>query len=483
MRWAGGVFVKILEKEKKLDTSLPLCYLNGMMIAAVLNRLSLAQKLAFATVAISACLVKAAFGFTLPITEFTLANGLQVIVIEDHRAPVVLHAIGYRVGGADEVPGKTGLAHFFEHLMFKGTTKYPKNSFDRLMDENGAERNAFTMQDVTVFHERADVKLLNLLMDLEADRMQNLVLTDSVFETERKVVQEERRQQTESNPFAVAIEKLDATLFKVHPYGRPVVGLPADVASLTRADADAFYRSHYMPGNAIVMVVGDVRPDEVRKLAEQYYGPLKNPVALPQRQRPTEPLRASAERLELQDGRINDPLLIRKYMVPARTALAPRQAAALEVLSVILGGNSESRLERQLVVGSREAAAADASYNGMGIAYGTYQIFAMPTAGGDVLKLEQRVDNILQDIVKNGVTEDELTWAKNSTLANYIYALDNPTGFAMMIGLAIALGEERRNIFNEDAEISAVSREDVQKAAALVFQSQQHTTLLLRPKS
>ncbi len=454
-----------------------------MMFAALLNRLTPAQKLALTTVAISTCLVKAAFGFTLPITEFTLANGLQVIVIEDHRAPIALHAIGYRVGGADESPGKTGLAHFFEHLMFKGTAKYPKGSFDRLMDENGAERNAFTMQDVTVFHERSDVKLLELMMDLEADRMQNLALTDPVFETERKVVQEERRQQTESNPFAVANEKLDATLFKVHPYGRPVVGLPADVASLTRADAEAFYRSHYMPANAIVMVVGDVRPDDVRKLAEQYYGPLKNPGDLPLRQRPAEPLRASADRLEMQDGRINDPLFIRKYIVPARASLAPRQAAAFDVLSVILGGNSESRLEKQLVVGSREAAAADANYDGLSVVYGTYQVFAMPSAGGDVLKLEQRVDSILQEIVKNGVTEDELTSAKNSTLAKYIYALDNPTGFAMMIGLAIAMGEERGNIYNEDAEIAAVTREDVQKAAALVFQNQQHVTIVLRPKS
>lgn len=428
-------------------------------------------------------LAKSALGFTLPLSEFTLANGLQVIVIEDHRAPVVLHAIGYRVGGADESPGKTGLAHFFEHLMFKGTTKYPQGSFDRLMDENGAERNAFTMRDVTVYHERSDVKLLELMMDLESDRMQNLVLTDPVFETERKVVQEERRQQTESSPFAVAGEKLDATLFKVHPYGRPVVGLPADVAALTRADALAFYRSHYMPGNAIVMVVGDVQPDEVRKLAERYYGPLRNPEVTPPRTRPVEPKRASPERLELHDARINDPLFIRKYIVPARGDLKPREVAALDVLSVILGGNSESRFEKQLVVANREAAAADAQYNGQGFTYGIYQIYGVPTPGQDVLQLEKRMDSMLQDIVKNGVKAEELAWAKNSTLANYIYALDNPTGFAMMIGLAIAMGEDRKNIYSADTEISAVTLEDVRKAAALVFESQQHVTLVLRPKS
>ncbi len=452
-------------------------FLGGMM-----KQCAFLQRIGLAGAAVAVLLVKSALAFSLPVTEFTLENGLQVIVIEDHRAPVVLHAIGYRVGGADEVQGKTGLAHFFEHLMFKGTTKYPKDSFDRLLDENGAERNAFTTPDVTVYHERAHVSLLGLMMDLEADRMQNLVLTDTVFETERKVVQEERRQQTESSAYATAGERIGAALFRVHPYGRPVVGLPEDVAALTRTDAESFYRAHYMPGNAIVMVVGDVRPNEVRKLAERHYGSLKNLAPVPLRQRPEEPLRANPERLDLKDSRISDPLFIRRYLVPSRGAMPAREVAALNILSVILGGNTESRFEKQLVVANREAAAADAEYSGQSIAYGTYQIYGVPTPGQDVLELEKHMDAMLQDIVENGVKPEELDWARNTALASYIYALDNPTSFAMMIGLAVAMGEDRKNIYNGDTEISQVTREDVQRAATRVFASRHTVTLILRPK-
>lgn len=426
---------------------------------------------------------KLAFGFSLPLTEFTLPNGLQVMLIEDHRAPVVLHAIAYKVGGADEEPGKTGLAHFFEHLMFKGTAKYPRDSFDRLMDENGAERNAFTTHDVTVFHERAGVDLLGLMMDLDADRMQNLQLTDDVLETERKVVQEERRQQTESSPYAVAGEKLDATLFKVHPYGRPVVGLPQDVAALTRADAEAFYRSHYMPGNAIVMVVGDVTPQKVRELADRYYAPLKNPSPVPVRTRPAEPELAQSETVEVQDARVNDPVFIRKYVVPASNIMSARETAAINILSVILGGNTESRFEKQLVVARREAAAADAQYSGQSIDYGSYQVYGVPTPGGDVLQLQNDVDAMLLDIARDGIAPEELEWAKNTTLASYIYALDNPTGFAMMIGLAVAMGENHDDIVKGDEMIAAVTREDVQKAAQQIFANRKAVTLILRPKS
>jgi zinc protease len=434
------------------------------------------------TLASLAMLAHAAFAFKLPLTEFTLDNGLQVIVIEDHRAPVVLHAIAYRVGGADEAAGKTGLAHFFEHLMFRGTTKFPNDTFSVLMDENGAERNAFTMQDVTAYYERGNVELLGLMMELEADRMQNLLLTEAVFATERKVVQEERRQQTESDPYAVAGEKLDAVLFKAHPYGRPVVGLAQDVASLTRDDAFAFYRAHYMPATAIVLVVGDVQPEAVRQLVEKHYGPLKNQAALPKRERVAEPVRAKAERFELEDARINDPVFIRKYIAPARTSVSERQSAALSILSSILGGNSESRFEEKLVLGSREASAADASYNGQGLDYGSYQIYGVPTPGQDVSQLEQKIDGILADVVRDGVTQAELDRAKNSAMASYIYQLDDPAGFGVNIGLAVAMGVARKDIFNRDVVLGEVTREDVQQAARALFESQDHVTVTIRPK-
>jgi zinc protease len=429
-----------------------------------------------------ALMAPSAFAFKLPLTEFKLDNGLQLIVIEDHRAPVVLHAVGYRVGGADEQPGKTGLAHFFEHLMFRGTSKFPGDKFSVLMDENGAERNAFTMQDMTTYYERGNVDMLDLMMELEADRMQNLVLTDDVFETERKVVQEERRQQTESSPFALAGEKLDAALFTTHPYGRPVVGIAADVAALTRDDAYGFYRTHYMPATAIVLVVGDVQPEAVRALAEQRYGGLKNPAAPPLRQRPAEPSRAMPGRIEFEDARVNDPTLIRKYVTPARTKVSERASAALIILSSILGGDSESRFETQLVLSSGDASAAAADYNGQGLDYGAYQIYAVPAPGRDVLQLEAKVDAILADVVKNGVTQAELDRAKNTALAAFIYQLDDPAGFGVGIGMAIATGVARADIYNRDVVLGAVTREDVQAAARQLFTSTQNVTMIVRPK-
>lgn len=423
-----------------------------------------------------------AFGFTIPVTEFTLENGLQVIVIEDHRAPVVTHVIGYRVGGADEEPGKSGLAHFFEHLMFKGTTRYPKAAFNNLMDENGVERNAFTTHDLTAYYERGNAKLLAQFMDLNSDRMQNLVLTDEVFETERKVVQEERRQQTESDPMAIASEQVDALLFKQHPYGKPVVGWTKDVAAVTLKDAQAFYRQHYMPQNAIVLVVGDVATDDVRKLAERYYGPLKNNATSSPRKRSDISILAVPERLELQDGRISDPVILRKYIAPARDAVSERESAAFDILAAHLGGGSQSRLEKELVTKSRQATYAGAYYNSDALTYGTFQIYVVAAQGNDTGTIEKSVDAILKSVAEQGMTAAELDLIKERTLSGFIYQLDEPVSFAVMIGFATALGISHENIYGRDKTIAEVTLQDVQSAARKLYATKHNVTLILRGK-
>ncbi len=427
-------------------------------------------------------ITKAALALNIPVTEYALGNGLRIVVIEDHRAPLVLNAVVYTVGGADESPGKTGLAHFFEHLMFKGTAKYPQDSFDSLMDESGAERNAFTSLDTTVYYERADVALLEQLIDLEADRMQNLVLTDDVLNTERKVVQEERRLRTDSDAVGTAFEKVYATLFKVHPYGRPIVGWPEDVAKLTLDDAMTFYRTHYMPSKAILLVVGDVLPADVHKLALKYFGPLQNPPATPQVQRPDEPRHNKAERLELEDARISDPIFSRTYNTGLNRKITARDAAAFSVLSSILGANSQSRLVKQLVTRSFTASEAGASFGGSTDDFGLFRIYATPRSGVDVLDLEKRIDAILQDIQKNGISADELQDAKNTSEAKDIYMRDNPVGFGIAVAGVVASGHKISYVDDVHAAVLKLTTDDIRKAAQSALDPLQSVTLIMRPK-
>jgi zinc protease len=440
------------------------------------------RRLALAFVALTGFLTKAGFALSLPVTEFALDNGMDVIVIEDHRAPVVLNAVTYKVGGADEVAGKTGLAHFFEHLMFKGTTKYPKDSFDLLLDENGAERNASTNLENTFYYERASSALLEQLMDLEADRMQNLVLTPEVFETERKVVQEERRLRTESDPYGAAFEKMNAVLFKSHPYGRPVVGLAADVAKLTLEDATAFYRSHYMPSNAILLVVGDVKPADVKRLAEKYFGPLKNPGKPPVEQRTPEPLHTKPERLELEDARISDPAMIRIYNIGSNSVTTPKDAAAYAVLASITGSNSQSRLIKRLVTQDQVATTVNASFGGSTNEYGMLYLTAAPRSGVDVLDLEKRVDGILQDVKDHGVTNEELAQAIATSEARDIYARDNPVGLGTTAADVRASGRSLNYMDAVSAALLKLTPADIQTAAQKVFDANHSVTLIMRPK-
>jgi zinc protease len=436
------------------------------------------------TVAMLAVLLVArAHAFTLPVTQFTLGNGMEVIVIEDHRSPLVLHAVTYKVGGADEEPGKTGLAHFFEHLMFKGTKKYPQDNFDILLDENGAERNAFTNLETTFYYERAQASMLERLMDLESDRMLNLELTPEVLETERKVVQEERRLRTESDPYGTAFEKLNAMLFKIHPYGRPVVGLAEDVAKLTLDDAISFYRTHYMPANAILLVVGDVQPDEVKRLAQKYYGSLQNPGKPAVAKRTPEPIRNKAERLELEDARITAPAISRIYNIGLNANTTAREAAAYQVLASIMGSNSQSRLYKQLVTGDQVATSVNTTHRSSTDEYGLFYVFGSPRSGVDINDLELRIDAILQNVMDNGVTPEELQDAINTAAAKDIYARDSAVSLGVTAADVRASGRSLSFMDDVSAAITKLTPQDIQAAAQKVFDATKSVTLILKPKS
>ena len=315
------------------------------------------------------------------VADFTLANGLEVVVVPDHRAPVVTHMIWYKVGAADETPGKSGLAHFLEHLMFKGTEKNPGNTFSQNVAESGGQENAFTGSDYTGFFQRVPREHLKEVMAFEADRMTGLVLTDDVVRPELNVVLEEQNMRVSNNPGARLGEQMDAALYLNHPYGRPVIGWRPEIEKLDRDDALAFYRRFYSPNNAIVVVAGDVTADAVKADAEDTYGKVADRAPTNVRQRPMEPVQEAPRTVTLADGRVEQPSVDREYVVPSETTAKPGESEALDVLAHVLGSGENCRLYQTLVVDKRIALNAGAYYSGTALDYGKFGVFGSPKPG------------------------------------------------------------------------------------------------------
>jgi len=313
---------------------------------------------------------------------FTLDNGLQVVVVTNRTAPVVTHMVYYRVGAADEPLGKSGIAHFLEHLMFKGTEKLAPGEFSELIARNGGRENAFTSQDYTGYYQTIAKDRLDLVMKHEADRMANLVLSDEVVLPERGVVMEERRSRVDNRPAARLGEMTQAATYLHHPYGIPVIGWEHEVSKLTTEDALAFYETWYAPNNAILLVAGDVSAEEVRALAETHYGPLE-PAAVPERKRVAEPEQLAPRRVVLEDARVQQPQIGIRYLAPSYVRGASEHAYALEVLSQILGGGTTSRLYRSLVIEQAIAAGAGSWYGPDSLDLTTFGFYAIPRPGKD----------------------------------------------------------------------------------------------------
>ncbi|MBI4366228.1 MAG: insulinase family protein, partial [Deltaproteobacteria bacterium] len=296
----------------------------------------------------------------IKVADFVLANGLELVAIPDHRAPVVTHMIWYKVGAADESLGKSGLAHFLEHLMFKGTAKNPTGRFSRVVATIGGQENAFTSNDYTGYFQRVPREQLKTVMEFEADRMTGLELTDQLVLPERDVILEEQNQRVANNPRARLGEQIDAALFLNHPYGKPVIGWRHEMEQLSRDDAVAFYRRFYGPNGAVVVIAGDVEPEQARKLAEETYGKIARNSNIQPRVRPQEPPPAALRGLTLADPRVEQPMMQRAYLTPSFRNAKPGQSEALEVLAHILGSGSNSRLYRALVVNKQVAVMAAA---------------------------------------------------------------------------------------------------------------------------
>ena len=427
--------------------------------------------------------VRPAAALDIALSSFTLGNGMQVVVIPDHRAPVVTHMVWYKVGAADEPKGKAGIAHFLEHLMFKGTSNHPVGEFSQLVRANGGDENAFTTQDYTAYFQRIAKERLALVMELEADRMQNLVLTDENVLPELKVVQEERRERIENDPSGLLAEQLDAALYTAHPYGKPVIGWMTEVQQLTRQDALDFYAAHYEPGNAILVVAGDVTPDEVRLLADRYYGVLKNKRPLAERIRTVEPDAVAERRVTMRDARVSTPIWQRKYLTPAARALPQRDELAMSILAEALGGGAQSRLYRTLTIDKKLAAYAGAWFSDDQLDSGDFGVYAAPNPGVESATLEKEVDVILADLRDKGITQDDLDTIRNRMIAESTYMLDSQESLARMFGVALTTGQKIDDVLNWERDIAAVTVDDVSRAAKRVLDLRASVTGVLLPEA
>jgi zinc protease len=411
-----------------------------------------------------------------PVAHFTLQNGLEVVVIPDRRTPVVTHMAWYKVGSADETPGKSGLAHFLEHLMFKGTARHP-GGFSQYIATIGGQENAFTTTDYTGYFQRVAKSELKTMMEFEADRMTGLTLSDDVVKPELAVVLEEFNMRVANNPAGRLSQQMDAALYLNHPYGRPVIGWRKEIESLTREDALAFYRRFYTPNNAIVVIAGDVSPEEVKALAQETYGKVPRVAEIAPRVRPQEPAQEAPRTVTLADPRVNQPSLSRYYLAPGHGRDTARDCEALEVLVHILGRGSNSRLYQALVAGNGAlAVSASASYDSTALDTTRMAVAATPKPGVSLAQLEQAMDAVLEELVSRGVTEDELERAKNRMIADAIYAQDNQRTLAQWYGASLASGGSIERLRQWPVRIRAVTAEDVRSAARTWLDKRQSVT-------
>jgi zinc protease len=404
------------------------------------------------------------------VTDFTLPNGLQVVVIEDHRAPVVVHMVWYRVGAADEPPGHSGIAHFLEHLMFKGTDEVPSGKFSEIVQAQGGSDNAFTSWDYTAYFQRVAADRLDLVMKLEADRMRDLRLTQEDVVTERAVILEERTTRTDSDPGALFGEQAQAAQYLNHPYGIPIIGWRHEIEQLDRDDALTFYRRFYAPNNAVLVVAGDVTPDEVKRLAERHYGPLAPTEGLPPRIRPSEPPQLAERRLSMADPRVAQPYVVRSYLAPERNSGAQDKAAALTILAYLLGGSgTTSVLARKLTFDTQTAVYASAFYSGDTLDVGTFGLIVAPAPGVSLPQAEAAMDEAIAQFLKDGVDPAALDRMKTQIRAEQIYARDNTGALANLYGEALAIGLTVADVQAWPDVLQAVTAEDVMAAAQEVL--------------
>ena len=420
-------------------------------------------------ISLTGALAKTGDGATGPndlVTSFALDNGMQVVVVEDHRVPVVQHMVWYRAGSADEPIGQSGVAHFLEHLLFKGTDTLAPGELSATVAANGGRDNAFTSYDYTAYYQRVASDRLELMMRMESDRMVNLRLSEDEIVTEREVILEERNQRTDNNPRALFGEQLNAAQYLNHRYGQPIIGWRHEMEELDMEDALSFYGTYYAPNNAILVVSGDVEPDAVKSLAETYYGVIPANPDLPKvRARSKEPPQNAERRLIFRDPRVAQPYVQRAYLATERNAGAQEEAAALYLLSELLGGGNTSYLANALQFDQQVAVYTGAFYSGVSLDKTSFDFLIVPAQGVSLEEAEAALDATLVAFLEEGVDAEQLERIKLQLRSSEIYARDNVDGIANRYGRALTSGLTVQDVQDWPQILQSVTSDEIIAAA------------------
>jgi len=416
-----------------------------------------------------------------PSETFTLPNGLQVVVLPSSRAPIVTQMLVYKVGSADETYGQTGIAHFLEHMMFKGTGVLAATEFSRTVTRNGGRDNAFTDFDMTGYHQTIASDRLELVMRMEADRMVNLRILDSELRPERQVVLEERRMRVDNVPSEMLDEAVREQLFGLHkPYAMPTAGYADDVKKLGVNELVAFYRRFYAPNNAVLIIAGDAKAEAVRKLAEKYYGPIPSRRVVA-RQRPAEGGGDLPQRVTRADERVPEPRWSRDFLAPSYRVGETRHVHALQVLTRLFGGSETSRLSRALVTRDKIALSATSGYGATSLGLTSFEIAVQPARGRGVAEVEAAVGDQMKRVLDGEVRAEEVERAQNRLLAGAIYSQDSLASGPRLYGSALSTGGSIAEIDGWPQAIAAVRPDDVVAAARHVWRDEGAVTSMLTP--
>jgi zinc protease len=418
--------------------------------------------------------------FTEPVTDKTLSNGLRVIVKVDNRSPVVVSQLWYRVGSMDEVPGKTGLSHMLEHMMFKGTKTLKPGEFSKIIARNGGRENAFTTQNYTTYFQTLEKSRLPIALKLEADRMHNLQFKDEEFKHERAVVMEERRMRTEDKPEGRLYEAFLNEAYKVHPYGRPVIGSMHDIKNFTADDVRNWYHKWYLPNNATLVIVGDVKPKNVMKLAEKYFGPIP-PGKLPQRHIPTEPPQHKTRSLVLKIPAKVPSILIGFHTPVIGQDKKAWEPYALDMLAGVLDGGDSARFSSQLVRKERIAASADAGYDSVSRAPSLFTISATPYNGRSMAELKKALLEQIDKLKQNLVTPEEMERIRAQVIASDVYQRDSMFYQGMEIGMLTTSGVDWHLADEYVKHIKQVTPQQIQAVARKYLVPENMSVAILQP--
>ncbi len=414
------------------------------------------------------------------VLQYQLDNGLKILVQEDHRSAVVVSQLWYRVGSVDEVNGSTGLAHMLEHMMFKGTKDVPDGQFSKMIAAAGGSENAFTNQDYTVYFEQLQKDQLPLALKLEADRMHNLDLNQAGFSKENQVVREERRMRTEDQPQALVYEQLMATTFEANPSRRPVIGWMNDIENLTLLDVQDWYHRWYAPNNATLVVVGDVTGEQVRALAQQYFGGIAA-TPLPERKPQIEPAQVGCKRIVVK-APAKMPYLMMAWHVPLLHDEHDWQPYALTVLAGVLDGNSGARLGKEVVRAQRVASEASADYDLLGRGPGLFILDGTPLHGKTVADLEAALRGQVPQIIGHGIGADELKRVKAQVIADSVYQRDSMFYQGMLLGQYVSEGLPASAVAALVSHIDAITAQQVQDVAKQYLIDDMLTVATLDPQ-